>query len=105
VSSFKAHEANAPAPRMYQKDLILREQKRDPIAVRTSSNLDTPCLHEALLAPSAAPFREAVKTEVNEQKGPWWAIGKSDVPSSSTILLLVVCEMQESDQDARSVQT
>jgi hypothetical protein len=87
---------------MYQKDLILRVQKRDPTAVKTASNLDSLCLREALLAPSAAQFKEAVKTEVNEQKGPWWAIGKSDVPSSSTIL---VCEMQESDRDARSVQT
>jgi Reverse transcriptase (RNA-dependent DNA polymerase) len=87
--SFKAHEANAPAPRMYQKDLILREQKQDPIAVKTASNLDTPCLHEALLAPSAAQFREAAKKEVNESKGPWWVIGKSDVPCNPKILLVV----------------
>jgi hypothetical protein len=59
VLSFKAHEATAP--RMYQKDLILKEWKQDPIAVKTASNLDTPCLHEAMLAPSAAQFREAVK--------------------------------------------
>jgi hypothetical protein len=88
VLSFKAHEANAPAPRMDQKDLILREQKKDPIAVKTASNLDTPCLHEALLAPSAAQFREAVKKEVNERKGPWWVTGKSDVPCKFQIVLV-----------------
>jgi hypothetical protein len=70
VLSFKAHEANAPAPRMHQNDLILREQKWDPIAVKTASNLDTPCLHEGLLAPSAAQFREAAKKEVNEGRVP-----------------------------------
>jgi Reverse transcriptase (RNA-dependent DNA polymerase) len=80
---FKAHEATAP--RMYQKDLILKEL----ITFKIASNPDTPCLHEAMLVPYAAQFREATKKEANKNpwKGPWWVIGKSDVPSITKILL------------------
>jgi hypothetical protein len=76
---------------MYQKYLIVKELERDPITFKIASSLDTPCLHEAMLAPCAAQFRQATKMEANENpwQGPWWVIGKFDVPSISKILLAV----------------
>jgi hypothetical protein len=73
-------------------DLILKELEQDPVALEITSNQDTPYLHEAMLTQYVAQIREAMKKEE-----------KSDVPSSSTILLSVWSAKCNSQTKTREV--
>jgi hypothetical protein len=75
----------------------------DTIAFKAISNPDTLYLHEDMLAPYAAQFREAMKKELNKhtRKGHCRVIRQSDVPCHSKVLLA----LWKKDQDTRSVQT
>jgi hypothetical protein len=81
VSYFTAHEAIDP--KMYQEDLLLKEFEMDPISFKATADPDTLYLHEAMTAPDAAQFQEAMKHEVSEhtKKGNWEVVLKSAVPS------------------------
>jgi Reverse transcriptase (RNA-dependent DNA polymerase) len=86
VSYFMAHESIDP--KMYQEDLVLKEVEIDPILFKATADPDTLYMHEAMMAPNAEQFKEAMRKEVNEhtQKGHWRVIPKDDVPSHSKIL-------------------
>jgi Reverse transcriptase (RNA-dependent DNA polymerase) len=86
VSYFSHHEAINP--KMYQEDLLLKEFESDPISFKATADPDTLYLHEAMRAPDASQFKEAMKKEVSKhtKRGHWRVISKSEVPSHSKIL-------------------
>jgi predicted SnoaL-like aldol condensation-catalyzing enzyme len=89
VSYFTAHEAIDP--KLYQEVMTLKELEMDPISFKATSDLDTLYMHEAMKAPDADQFREAMQREVKEhtRKVHWKVIFKEDVPSNSKILPVV----------------
>jgi hypothetical protein len=87
VSYFTAHEAINP--KIYQEDLLLKELEMDPISFKATANPDTLYLHEAMEAPEAAQFKEAVKKEaLQTEKGHWEVIQKLEVPVTQKYCLL-----------------
>jgi hypothetical protein len=86
VSYFMAHKAIDR--KMYTEDLLLKKLEVDPISFKANADPDTLYMHEAMRAPDADKFKEAMKKEINEhtRKGHWKVIKKSDVPHYSKIL-------------------
>jgi Reverse transcriptase (RNA-dependent DNA polymerase) len=86
VSYFTTHEAIDP--KLYQEDMMLKEVEMDPILFKATSDPDTLYMHEAMKAPNADQFKEAMRKEAKEhtRKGHWKVVCKEDVPSNSKIL-------------------
>jgi hypothetical protein len=72
---------------MYMEDLLLKKFEADPIYFKATTDLDTLYMHEAMRAPDADKFKEAMKKEVGEhtRKGHWRVIKRTDVPAHSKI--------------------
>jgi Reverse transcriptase (RNA-dependent DNA polymerase) len=68
--------------------LMLKKFELDHILFKATADPDALYMHEAMRAPNADKFKEAMKKEVNEhtQKGHWKMIRMSDIPGHSKIL-------------------
>ena len=90
-TEFVAHQVEFET---IDQDLYVEEDKMtaldDPIlyANKASNDPDTLYMHEALRAPDAAEFKEAMVKEVvdHTERGHWEVIPKSDLPAGETIL-------------------
>jgi hypothetical protein len=93
---------------MYQEDMTLKKVEMDPIVFKATSDLDTLYMHEAMKAPDADQFKEAMRREVKEHthKGHWKVVRKEErfFPQFQNIAISLVNEAKEKDRDPQGVQ-